>query len=226
MRCAIVQPSYIPWRGYFDIIKRVETFVFYDDVQYDARGWRNRNLVKTPQGPRWLTIPVHSHDAQARQTPIHAIETAGGDWAQTHLRTLRHLYSRAPHFGMMLPWLEQTYAAPPSLLADFTIATTKDLAAMLGITGTRFVRSSTLGVTGTKTERLINVLRAVGATHYLSGPAARAYLDEQMFRDHGIALEWMQYDYRPYPQLYPPYDPHTTILDLLFMTGKDAPDYL
>lgn len=226
MRCAIVQPSYIPWRGYFDIIKRVETFVFYDDVQYDTRGWRNRNLVKTPQGPRWLTIPVHSHEAQARQTPIHAIETAGGDWGQRHLRTLRHLYSRAPHFGLMLPWLEQTYAAPPPLLADFTIATTKDLAGMLGITGTEFVRSSTLAVTGAKTERLINVLRAVGATHYLSGPAARAYLDERMFRDHGITLEWMQYDYRPYPQLYPPYDPHTTILDLLFMTGKEAPDYV
>jgi WbqC-like protein family len=226
VRCAIVQPSYIPWRGYFDIIKRVETFVFYDDVQYDARGWRNRNLVKTPQGPRWLTIPVHSHDAQARHIPINAIETAGGDWAQLHLRTLRHLYSRAPHFAMMLPWLEQTYAAPPPLLADFTIATTQDLAGMLGITGTRFVRSSALAVTGAKTERLINVLRAVGATHYLSGPAARAYLDEQMFRDHGIELEWMHYDYRPYPQLYPPYDPHTTILDLLFMTGKEAPDYL
>jgi hypothetical protein len=111
-------------------------------------------------------------------------------------------------------------------LADFTIATTIDLAEMLGVTGTRFVRSSSLGVTGAKTERLINVLRAVGATHYLSGPAARTYLDEQSFRDHGIALEWMSYDYREYPQLHPPFDSHVTVLDLLFMTGRAAPEYL
>lgn len=226
VRCAIVQPSYIPWRGYFDIIQRVEVFVFYDDVQYDSRGWRNRNRVKTPQGPSWLTIPVHSHNAQAAHTPINAIETAGGDWAARHLRTLTHLYSRAPHFERMRPWLQRVYAAPPPLLADFTIATTMELAEMLGITGTRFVRSSTLNVTGAKTERLINVLREVGATHYLSGPAARTYLDEQMFRDHGIAVEWMKYDYREYPQLYPPYDPHMTILDLLFMTGDGASEYL
>lgn len=226
MRCAIVQPSYIPWRGYFDIIQRSDVFVFYDDVQYDTRGWRNRNLVKTPHGPRWLTIPVHAHNAQVEHIPIMAIQTAGDEWAHQHLRTLTRLYSRAPHFEMMLPWLDRVFAAPPPLLADFTIATTIDLAEMVGITGTRFVRSSTLAVTGAKTERLINILLKVGATHYLSGPTARAYLDEGMFRDHGITLEWMSYDYRKYPQLYPPYDPHVTVLDLLFMTGHAAPDYL
>ena len=225
VRCAIVQPSYIPWRGYFDIIRRVDLFVFYDDVQYDRRGWRNRNRVKTPQGARWLTIPVHARGSQIENIPIHHIETAGDDWAEEHLRTLTHLYARAPHFREYEPWLQRVYASPPPLLADFTIATTIDLASMLGI-DTPFVRSSTLGASGAKSARLIDVLRKVGATQYLSGPSARAYLDEEAFRDAGIEVEWMNYAYPEYPQLYPPYDPHVTVLDLLFMTGARAHELL
>ena len=225
MRCAILQPSYIPWRGYFDIIRRVDLFVFYDDVQYDRRGWRNRNIVKSAQGPLWLTIPVKARNNQLAHTPINAIETDGDAWAARHLATLRHLYARAPHFKEQLPWLEEAYANPPRLLADFTIGLTIDLSRRLGI-DTPFVRSSTLGVDGTKTERLINVLRNVGATHYLSGPSARAYMDEPLMEEQGITLEWMSYDYPEYPQLYPPYDPRLSILDLLFMTGSSASSYL
>jgi hypothetical protein len=225
VRCAIVQPSYIPWRGYFDIIRRVDLFVFYDDVQYDRRGWRNRNIVKSANGPLWLTIPVQARNNQLERTPIHAIATDGNAWAGRHLDTLRHLYARSPHFAELLPWLEQFFAEPPPLLADFTIRGTMDLAARLGIT-TRFMRSSELGLSGTKTERLINVLLGVGATHYLSGPSARDYIDASLFEKQGIALEWMTYDYPEYPQLYPPYDPHVSVLDLLFMTGARAGDYL
>jgi hypothetical protein len=226
MRCAILQPSYIPWRGYFDIIRRVDLFVFYDDVQYDRRGWRNRNLVKSAQGPLWLTIPVKARNSQLDQTPILAIETDGDVWAARHLATLRHLYSRAPHFDEERSWLEAVYANPPRLLADFTIPLIIALARRLGISGTRFIRSSDLGVSGRKTERLINVLRKVEATHYLSGPSARAYLEEPLMEEAGITLEWMSYDYPEYPQLYPPYHPHLSILDLLFMTGNRASSYL
>jgi len=226
VRCAIVQPSYIPWRGSFDLISRVDLFVFYDDVQYDRRGWRNRNRVKTPSGTEWLTIPVHARGAQREGTPILAVETAGSDWAREHLDTLTRLYRQAPHFEQYRPWLERVYAAPPPLLAELTIGLTLDLAGFLGISGTRFLRSSELGVSGTKTERLVRVLQAVGATQYVSGPAARSYLDEPMLAAHGIGLEWMRYDYPEYPQLYPPFDPHVTVLDLLFMTGDAARDYL
>jgi hypothetical protein len=226
VRCAILQPSYIPWRGVFDIIRRVDLFVFYDDVQYDRRGWRNRNIVKSPHGPLWLTIPVRSRNHQLERTPINAIETDGNAWAERHLNTLRHLYARAPHFAELRSWLERIYTLPPPLLADFTIGLTIDLAARLGIQGTRFIRSSELGVTGTKTERLINVLDKVGGTCYLSGPSARDYIEEKRFRERGIALEWMTYDYPEYPQLHPPYDPHISVLDLLFMTGDRAGDYI
>lgn len=226
MRCAIVQPSYIPWRGYFDIIRRVDLFVFFDDVQYDRRGWRNRNRVKTPQGSRWLTIPVAARGAQATGLPINAVPTMGESWPRQHLETLRRLYGKAPHFVRYRQWLDRVYGEPPRLLADFTIALTKDIAGFLGIANTRFVRSSELHATGTKTERLIDILRRVGASQYLSGPTARAYLDERLFVEAGVALEWIEYDYPEYPQLHPPFDPHVTVLDLLFMTGDRARDFI
>lgn len=226
MRCVILQPSYIPWRGYFDLIRRADVFVFYDDVQYDKRGWRNRNRIKTPHGTRWLTIPVKSRGAQVEHTPIHEILTDGEEWARTHLATLKHMYARAPFFASYAGWLDRAYATPPPLLADFTIATTIDLAKFLGYTNTKFLRSSELHVTGKKTDRLIAVLRAVGAKSYLSGPSAKGYIEDEKFAEAGIALDYINYDYPEYPQLYPPYDPAVTILDLLFMTGSDAPTFI
>lgn len=225
MRCAIVQPSYIPWRGYFDLIRRVDVFVFYDDVQYDRRGWRNRNRIKTAQGPRWLTVPVHARGAQTEGLPIGTIRTVESDWPRRHLDALRRSYAAAPYFRDLGGWLESFYASPGPLLADFTISLVTAIAARLGY-ATRFVRSSTLGASGSKTERLLDVIGKIGATHYLSGPSARSYIDEQQFAGRGIALEWMQYDYPEYPQLYPPYDPYVSILDLLFMTGDRAADYI
>lgn len=225
VRCAIVQPSYIPWRGYFDLIRRVDLFVFYDDVQYDRRGWRNRNRIKTSQGTRWLTIPVHARGAQVEGVPIHRIRMAGDQWPREHLQALRRAYGKAPHFAEYEEWLERVYTAPPALLADFTIALTQDVASFLGI-GTRFIRSSELGASGAKTDRLLDVLQKAGATHYLSGPSARAYLDEDQFASAGVVLEWMEYRYSDYPQLHPPFDQHVSVLDLLFMTGSRAADFL
>jgi len=223
VRCAIVQPSYIPWRGFFDLLSRVDLFIFYDDVQYDRRGWRNRNRVKTPRGPQWLTIPVHAR----RHMSISAVETVNTNWPREHLATLTRLYDRAPHFEHYRSWLERVYAAPPRLLADFTIALTIDIAGLLGIERTRTLRASELHAEGTKSARLVEVLEAVGATHYLTGPTAKAYLDVGLLAAAGISVEWMSYDHYPeYPQLYPPFDPHVSVLDLLFMTGDDARDLI
>src|SRR5437660_1068549 len=205
MKCAIIQPSYIPWRGYFHQMQKADVFVFYDDVQYDKHGWRNRNRIKTPGGSHWLTIPVNARGAQTKHIPISRIATAPESWARKHLETLRLFYTAAPHFADYLPWLERVYADPPPLLADFTASTTIDIAGMLGITGTRFLRSSELGIGGGKTERLVNIARHVGASAYLSGPSAKSYIEPERFAEAGIALEYIEYDYPEYPQLYPPY---------------------
>ncbi|HEV3003145.1 MAG TPA: WbqC family protein, partial [Pirellulales bacterium] len=181
MNCVILQPSYIPWRGYFHQVQKAEVFVFYDDVQYDSRGWRHRNRVKGPQGAQWLTIPVHHRGSQTRGTPICEIPICWDTpWNERHWRTLRQFYGKAPHFSRYAESLEACYLKRPRLLADFTTETTMVIAGLLGIKGTRFLRSSQLAGEGHKTERLLNVLKAVGADHYLSGPSAKEYLDEAL----------------------------------------------
>ncbi len=224
MKCVILQPSYIPWRGVFEQIYEADLFIFYDDVQYDKRGWRNRNLIKTPNGPLWLTIPVYSHGAQVEHTPINQIGICWDEaWNQKHWKSIQTSYSRAPFFSKLAPLLEEKYASHPILLADFTVDLTIALANELGISHTRFMRSSHLeGIQGTKTDRLLAILQRVGATQYISGPSARDYIDFEKFRQASISLEFMEYGYPEYPQLYPPYEAQVSILDLMFMTGPQA----
>jgi hypothetical protein len=227
MKVVILQPSYIPWRGFFDQICRADLFVFYDDVQYDTRGWRNRNQIKTLNGKEWLTIPVHSRGAQINRIPINRIRISwDSDWTKGHLLTLQHNYRKAPFFEQYCPLLETFYRRRDEFLADFTIDFTIALARELGIKRTRFMRSSELALGGEKTDRLISVMQALGGTHYISGPSARKYIEPEKFAQAGISLEYMEYNYSEYPQLYPPYDPFVTILDLLFSTGPEALNFI
>ena len=227
MKCVILQPSYIPWRGYFHQIYKSDIFIFLDDVQYDRRGWRNRNRIKGPGGDLWLTIPVFNKGSRADRTPIHRIEIDWGrPWAHKHRETLRHVYGKAPHYPRYEARLDDFYGRQPRFLADLTIGLTIDLAEDLGIRGTRFLRSSELAAEGSKTDRLLDILRRVGGTHYITGPSAREYLEESRFAESGIALEYMAYDYPAYPQLHGPFAPHESILDLILMTGESAMDYI
>lgn len=228
MNVVILQPSYIPWRGYFHQIYKADLFIFYDDVKYDKNGWRNRNRIKTAQSVQWLSIPVHTAGVETNKTPICEIKTAWSKpWNEHHWATIRQAYNKAPYFNDYAGMLEELYAQKPDLLADFTIELSIALSRALGILHTRFLRSSELtDIHGTKTDRLIEILTRVGATHYISGPSARDYVEDELFEQAGITLEYMDYNYRPYPQLYPPYDPQVSILDLLFMTGPGALDYI
>ena len=227
MTCVILQPSYIPWRGYFHQIHKADLFIFYDDVQYDRHGWRNRNRIKTPAGSKWLTIPLRSTGAHPRDTLIRDMQiSTDGNWNKTHLETLRHSYARAPYFARYRPMLERWYAKVPDSLGDFAVATTVELAGELGISNTRFMRSSCLDCEGAKNERLLAILQKVGATHYISGPAAKHYLDVVTLNAAGINVEWMTYDYPDYPQLFPPFDPQLSALDLLLNTGPEAGKFI
>ena len=228
MNVVILQPSYIPWRGVFDQIQRADLFIFYDDVQYDKRGWRNRNQIKTPHGKQWLTIPVYNRGAQTQSIPIHQIRIVWeSPWNKAHLKALQQSYSKAPYFDRYQALLETFYQRHDEFLADFTIELTIALARELGNTHTRFLRSSEIGgITGQKTDRLIQILQAVEATHYISGPSAKDYIEPEKFKAAGITLECIQYNYPEYPQLYPPFDSQISVLDLLFMTGSEAPNYI
>jgi len=228
MKCVILQPSYIPWRGYFHQIYKSDLFVFYDDVQYDKEGWRNRNIIKTSQGTQWLTIPVHTKGVVEENINIKDIEICWDKpWNEHHLKGIQFAYSKAPYFNKFKKFFETLYQKQPRLLADFTIETSIQIAEMLGISKVEYKRSSEIkGIEGEKTDRIIQILKSVGATHYISGPSARNYLEEDKFRKNDILLEYMDYDYPEYPQLYPPYDPQVSIVDLIFMTGEDALSYI
>jgi hypothetical protein len=233
MKCVILQPSYIPWRGYFHQILKADIFVFYDDVQYDKHGWRNRNRIKTHQGVIWLSIPVHNKGVTIDHIPINQVEIDWNTpWNRKHWATIQQAYGKAPYFKRYAPLLEEFYSRRYRFLSEFDIDLTLALASALGITGTHFVSSSSLEVpgdtklTGSKTDRPIKILQKLGVDHYISGPSAKDYIEEDRFNELGITLEYMRYDYPEYPQLYPPYEAQVTILDLLFMAGPEAIDYL
>jgi len=196
-------------------------------VQYDKHGWRNRNQIKTPRGKQWLTVPVHSRGTQVKKISINAIRIVQeSSWNADHFKTLEYAYNKAPYYKKYLPLLEQFYRRNDEFLADFTIDFTIALARELGIEHTSFMRSSELdGIDGQKTDRLIQILKRVGAAHYISGPSAQDYVEAEKFAAENITLEYIQYSYPEYPQLYPPYDPFVSILDLLFMTGPQALQY-
>jgi hypothetical protein len=227
MKCVILQPSYIPWRGYFGQIQRADVFVFYDDVQYDKHGWRNRNQIRTAQGRQWLTIPVHSHAVIEKSIPINKVQIDWSKpWNKAHWKALTFAYARAPFFQKYAPLLESFYQRRDVYLADFTIELTMALANELGIRHTRFIRSSEMQASGHKTERLVNILVQLGVEQYISGPSARDYIENEKLTEAGITLDYMNYDYPEYPQLHSPFDPNLSILDLLFMTGPDALQYI
>ena len=227
MNVVILQPSYIPWRGYFDQMRRADLFIFYDDVQYDKHGWRNRNQIKTAQGKQWLTIPVHSRGVTAGIAIKDVRIDWSQPWARNHLKALTFAYGKAPYFKDYFPLLESFYSRHDECLADFTIETSILLSRELGITSTRFLRSSQIpDLTGVKTDRLIQILKQVGAKHYISGPSAQEYIEQEKFDEAEISLKYMKYNYPEYPQLYSPFDPYVTIFDLLFMMGPNAAKYL
>lgn len=227
MNCVILQPSYIPWRGYFHQIQRADVFVFYDDVAFDVRGWRNRNRIRGSNGSFWLTIPVRSKKLRSRGLKIDEVEIDWTrSWNRKHWKSLTTSYARAPHFKEYRDLLEQLYARRDRLLVDLLIESTRQLARELGIVDTSFLRSSSLSVEGDRNGRLLDIVRQVGADTYWTGPSAKIYLDEERFRAAGIEVRYFVYDYPPYTQLFPGFDPQVSILDLLFMTGNEAPRFI
>jgi len=227
MNVTILQPSYIPWRGYFHQILKSDLFIFYDDVQYDKRGWRNRNQVKTPHGKKWLTIPVKSHGAQTDNIPINEIKIAWDEpWNESHLKTLHFAYNQAPFYSDYLSLIKPIFERHDDFLADLTILLTTEISYCLGNKRTKFLRSSSLPSSGVKSDRLLSLLNQVGASNYISGPSAKDYLELEKFEAAGISVEFMTYDYPEYPQLYPPFDGNVSILDLLFMVGPKTKEYI
>ena len=224
-RVAIVQSCYIPWKGYFDLINLSDEFILLDDAQFTKRDWRNRNAIKTPLGTRWLTIPVRTKGRYHQR--IDETEITDPLWHERHWESIARSYDSAPHFPEYRHAVEEMYRTATG--DRLSIVNRSFLAGICGLLGisTPLTWSTDYAVNGVRTERLVNLSLAAGASIYLSGPRARAYLEEDLFRDAGIAVEYMDYSHYPeYPQLHPPFDHAVTILDLVFSTGSDAPRFM
>lgn len=224
-KVAIVQSNYIPWKGYFDMIASVDEFILFDDMQYTRRDWRSRNQIKTPQGVQWLTVPVKVK-GRYHQT-IRETEIDGADWAQAHWKALVQNYRRAPHFAEVSSWLEPCYSGGINThLSVLNRTLIEAVCDYLGI-DTRISNSWDYELQPGKTERLVSLCEQAGGTEYISGPAARDYIQPELFAERGIALGWFDYsDYPEYPQLWGEFTHGVTILDLLFNCGKDATHFM
>jgi hypothetical protein len=224
-KIAIVQSNFIPWKGYFDLIAAVDEFILFDDVQYTRRDWRNRNKIKTRDGVRWLTIPVASKGNYLQN--ISDVRTEGLGWKEEHLLRLKHAYAKARHFSDYFPWLERLYeTCTTDLLSEVNAQFIRSICLTLGIT-TPIRPSSDFEIVNGKNERLIHLCSQAGASSYLTGPAARDYLDVSLFEKAGITIDFMSYEgYREYDQPHPPFEHAVSIVDLLLCTGPDARSYL
>jgi len=222
---AIVQSNYIPWKGYFELIARCDEFILFDDVQYTKRDWRNRNRIKTKDGVQWLSIPVNVSGRFFQA--IKEVTIAERGWNTRHWRTIAANYAQAPHFARYRDRVEQLYGeAYDESLSAVNHRFIVGLCDLVGIR-TCISRSMDYRVVDGKTERLVELCRQAGATRYLSGPSARAYIDPALFERAGIALEYVDYaGYQEYDQLFPPFDHAVSVLDVLFNVGPAARDYI
>lgn len=222
-RVAIVQSNYVPWRGYFELIDSVDEFVLLDDAQYTRRDWRNRNKIKTPQGAQWLTIAV---DVKGKyEQAIQDTRVADPAWPEAHWQKVRQNYAKAAGFDEAGDFVRELYETVPSeMLSDVNHHFLTRICERLGIT-TPITWSRDYDPQGTKTDRLLGICVNAGATEYVSGPAARSYLEEERFHEKGMTVAWHEYGPFPdYEQVHPPFDPQVSVLDVLLNAGAGARD--
>ena len=225
-KVAIVQSNYLPWKGYFDLIGLVDEFILYDSVQYTRRDWRNRNLIKTPQGLQWLTIPVVVGGKYHQR--IDETRISDPEWNVKHWKALAHAYRRSPYFEAYRARLECLFLdCRETYLSKINHRFLVTICDILGIATPLACSTQYPSQGDDKTERLVGLCRAAGASVYLSGPAARNYLSPELFAAAGIELRYMDYSgYPEYPQFHGTFEHGVTILDLLFQCGPTAPHYM
>jgi len=226
-RVAILQSSYIPWKGYFDLMQQVDEFILYDDAQYTKRDWRNRNQIKTKDGLLWLTIPV---EVKGRFTQaVKDVLISDRSWNERHFKTIAEVYARAPCFSGLRDPLEDLYRGATSpRLSEVNRRLLEGLARLLGIT-TKLSWSMDYSLPEGRVERLVALCRQARATAYVSGPSARDYIshDAHLFTEAGIDVSYIDYaGYSEYPQLYPPFVHQVSVIDVIANMGASARDCL
>lgn len=222
-KVAILQSNYIPWKGYFDMIAAVDEFIIYDDMQFTKNDWRNRNIIKTPKGTEWLSVPV----GQNIKRLIKDVMMPSALWQKKHWLTLEYNYRRAPYFDEVAAWLKPLYLT--MVHSHLSLLNRCFIEAICHYLDIKTIISNSWDYPqlNGKTERLADLCLQAGGTEYISGPLAKDYIDETVFTERNIQLTWFDYiDYPEYPQLWGDFTHGVTILDLLFNCGKESFRYM
>jgi len=225
-KVAILQSNYIPWKGYFDLINMVDEFILYDDMQYTRRDWRNRNIIKTANGPLWLSIPV---DVKGKYFQcIKDTRIQEPSWAVKHWKSISHNYAKAPFFSLYKEVFEELYneCGGEEFLSLVNYKFLKAICGILGIE-TKITWSMDYELLDGKTERLVGLCKDAGARHYISGPAAEDYMEDNLFEEANIELSYIDYSgYPEYRQLFGEFTHKVSVIDLIFNEGPEAPKFM
>ena len=218
---SILQSNYIPWRGYFDIIRRSDVFVFYDEVQYTKNDWRNRNIIVPSTGPKWISLPIETSGRFGQA--INEARIKDPNWAAHHFDQISQIYRRAPFADTWLSKIEELYGslAHERSLSHVNQRIIGEICGWLGIKTSLRDSREFRGASG-KSERLVGIIQALDGAKYLSGPSARSYLDTSLFTANEIEVIWMEYpDYPQYAQQDQKNQTGVSIIDTLLMAGEE-----
>lgn len=224
-KVVITQSNYIPWKGYFDSINMADSLVLYDDMQYTRRDWRNRNMIKTKDGVKWLTIPVDVKGKYFQK--INETKVSDRSWAKSHWQTIVHSYSKAEYFNEYKDLFEELYlGCDEEYLSKVNFRFIEAINRLLGIS-TPVIWSSEFELLEEKTERLVDICKRLGASDYYSGPAAKAYMNEELFERENIKVHYFDYSgYPQYKQLHGEFTHAVSIIDLIFNEGGNASKFM
>lgn len=223
-RVCIHQPDFLPYLGFFDRLLFTDVFIILDDVQFLRRGWHHRDKIKTKQGESWLTLSIKKGDYYQKINQV----LLGEDrdvWVPRNLNLIKENYRDAPYFDNYFSQIKDIYQLPLVKMIDINMEFLKFCFDAFNLQVNK-IFSSDLNVEGQNNQKLINLVKAVEGTHYLSGTGARAYLDEGMFAQEGIVVEWQEFKHPIYSQLHGEFIPYLSCIDLLFNCGPQAKDVL
>jgi hypothetical protein len=221
MKTAIMQPTYLPWIGYFDLILQVDNFVFLDNVQFEKRSWQQRNRIKTTKGLEWLTVPVKVKNKFSQK--INEVEINEVTFYEKHLKTIKHNYSKSKYFNKYFDRFCEVYQNNYTKLCDLNISLIKLILEILGIKANLFLASN-FGITEKRSILLSKICEQLNSNYYLSPLGSLEYLKEEysIFSEKNIGVYFHNYQHPEYNQLYPPFIPYASIIDLIFNEGDNA----
>lgn len=219
MIVAIHQPQYMPWLGYFDKMDKADVFVFLDTVQFKKNEFQNRNRIKGPDGPQWLTVPVlHCHGQEIREVVINNTVT----WRKRHIKSLVSAYGRAPYFKDYIGKFEELLSHPWEGLSRLNIESVRLIASLLSIEVILYTASEVDHISENRDMRLVEITGKVGGDTYLAGPGGRDYMDMEVFEREGIRVIFQDFSHPVYPQLFGDFQSNLSALDLLFNIGREG----